>query len=40
MLIRFAGGTGAFRAFLGSGDVSVTADGGWHWVGDHDFGSS
>ena len=39
-LITFDGGTGEFRDFTGSADVTVTSDGLWHWTGDYSFGSS
>lgn len=40
MLITFSGGTGEFRDFTGSADVSVTDDGLWHWDGSYSFGSA
>jgi len=38
-LISFDGGTGKFREFTGSADVTVTSDGLWHWTGHYSFGS-
>jgi hypothetical protein len=37
--VTFAGGTGAFATFRGSANVTVDANGVWHWDGTYSFGS-
>ena len=37
--ITFDGGTGAFVKFQGSANVTVDADGVWHWDGTYSFSS-
>jgi hypothetical protein len=37
--IMFDGGTGAFRTFHGSANVTVDAQGVWHWDGTYSFSS-
>jgi hypothetical protein len=35
--VTFAGGTGAFTTFEGSANVTVDANGLWHWDGTYSF---
>jgi hypothetical protein len=37
--VTFDGGTGAFAKFQGSANVTVDADGVWHWDGTYSFSS-
>ena len=38
-IVTFAGGTGAFKTFHGSADVTVDGNGLWHWDGTYSFSS-